>query len=359
MEFGIFLRNERHHRVAARSWEEDLAEIVLAERLGFSEAWLAEHFYGGGRPGVLSSSELLICKAAGLTKHIRLGPGIRVLPLHHPVQVATQAAVCDHLTGGRYMAGFGAGGEQGEAVAQLGLGQVDQQRAMMHEAIDLIERCFTEPEPFDYAGRFWQCRHIAINPKPLQQPLPTGLACTRTHSTLQLAAERGYMPLVNFMDGPAGLREMAEVFVQAGEAAGRRAPRSAIRVPRFVHVSDSVAKARAQVRDGFTPILDRRKRAFPWQFTHAVPPGGTVEDITFDYMADIGGIVVGDPDTVAEQLKAIYDEIGGFGTLLLIAGHDVGTPEQRVRSWRLFMQHVAPRFADLDPDRKQPVAALF
>jgi limonene 1,2-monooxygenase len=126
-----------------------------------------------------------------------------------------------------------------------------------------------------------------------------------------------------------------------------------------VHIADTVAKARAHARDGFTPILDRRKRAFPWQFTHAVPRGGSVEDITFDHMADIGGIIVGDPDTVAAQVKAIYDEIGGFGALLLIAGHDVATREQRVRSWKLFMQHVAPRLADLDPDRAKPVSALF
>jgi alkanesulfonate monooxygenase SsuD/methylene tetrahydromethanopterin reductase-like flavin-dependent oxidoreductase (luciferase family) len=257
------------------------------------------------------------------------------------------------------MAGFGAGGEQGATIEQLGLGIVDQQRAMMHEAIDIIQRCFTEQRQFDYEGQFWKLKNVAVNPKPIQHPLPAGIACTRTHSTIQLAAERGFMPLVNFMDGPAGLRELAEVFVEAGEKAGRRASRNAIRVPRFVHVAETVEKAKAQARDGFTPILDRRKHAFPWQFTHAIPEGGTIEDITFDHMVDIGGILVGDPDSVTEHLKALYDEIGGFGTLLVIAGHDVATREQRARSWRLFMQHVAPRVRDLDPDRTKPAEVLY
>jgi hypothetical protein len=50
-------------------------------------------------------------------------------------------------------------------------------------------------------------------------------------------------------------------------------------------------------------------------------------------------------------IKNLYDEIGGFGVLLLLAGKDWGTREQRERSMRLFMSDVAPRLAILDPDR--------
>jgi alkanesulfonate monooxygenase SsuD/methylene tetrahydromethanopterin reductase-like flavin-dependent oxidoreductase (luciferase family) len=67
-------------------------------------------------------------------------------------------------------------------------------------------------------------------------------------------------------------------------------------------------------------------------------------------MADVGSIFVGDSDTVYQGLKAFYDEIGGFGTLLLMIGKDAGTPRQRRRSLRLFMQEVAPRLATLNPD---------
>ena len=61
------------------------------------------------RPDQLPSADLFICKAAALTKQIRMGPGIRPLPFFHPLQVATDCAVCDHLTDGRYIAGFGVG----------------------------------------------------------------------------------------------------------------------------------------------------------------------------------------------------------------------------------------------------------
>src|SRR5436189_4130428 len=111
MEFGLLSLDERPNRVLADAWEEDLQEIVEADRLGFSEAWITEHF-GPYRSNMLPLADLFIAKIAGLTKQIRLGPGIRALPLFHPVQVATGAAVCDHLSGGRYMAVSGAGGDE-------------------------------------------------------------------------------------------------------------------------------------------------------------------------------------------------------------------------------------------------------
>ena len=347
MEFGVFSHDERHVAIAADAWDEDLREIVLADRLGFTEAWVTEHF-SATRPGIQQCADLFICKAAALTKRIRLGPGIRALPLYHPVHIATEAAVCDHLTRGRYMAGFGAGGERGNTAMNLGVGDISERHDRLYEAIDLVLRCWSEPDAFDYDGRFWQCRNVRINPRPLQVPrIPTALACSRSDSTLQFAAAKGLMPLISFFDPPAGLREMIDIYLAAGQAAGTDPQRSQVRLPRFVHVSENAKTARAEVRDSYAPLLERRKHDFGWQFRRLVPEGGTLDDVTFDYMADVGSIFVGDPDTVTEGLKRFHEETGGFGTLLLMIGKDAGTPGQRRRSLRLFMSEVAPRLARL------------
>ena len=64
---------------------------------------------------------------------------------------------------------------------------------------------------------------------------------------------------------------------------------------------------------------------------------------------------------VAERLwsqgRFIYDEVGGFGVLLLIFGKDWGTREQRGRSMERFMAEVAPRLAALDPDKPSAIRA--
>lgn len=69
-----------------------------------------------------------------------------------------------------------------------------------------------------------------------------------------------------------------------------------------------------------------------------------------EYMMDREAFFCGDPDTVYRQVKEFYDEVGGFGVLLLLAGKDWGTREQRHRSMRMFMSEVAPRLAALKPD---------
>ncbi len=137
MRFGLFSNGQRRNGVAKISYEEDLQEVILADALGIDEAWISEHgvFVSYHAPDQLPSADPFICKAAALTKRIKMGPGIRALPYFHPLQVATDAAVCDHLTDGRYMAGFGLGiGDGGGLRGKLPA----QQREMMREAIDII-----------------------------------------------------------------------------------------------------------------------------------------------------------------------------------------------------------------------------
>ena len=111
MEFGIFSKGIRHHTTAAETNEEDLQEIILADKLGFRDCYISEH-HGEppyiGRVDTIPTPELLICKAAGLTKHIRMGAAVKLLHIHHPLDIAIQAAVTEHLVGaGRFIFGFG------------------------------------------------------------------------------------------------------------------------------------------------------------------------------------------------------------------------------------------------------------
>jgi alkanesulfonate monooxygenase SsuD/methylene tetrahydromethanopterin reductase-like flavin-dependent oxidoreductase (luciferase family) len=83
---------------------------------------------------------------------------------------------------------------------------------------------------------------------------------------------------------------------------------------------------------------------------HFIPENGTRDDLTMANLMKTDDFFVGSPGTVFEGLKNFYDEVGGFGTLLIVAGRNWGTWEQRKRSWTLFMEEVAPRLAKLDSD---------
>lgn len=342
MEFGLFSNGERGNPVARTTYDEDLAELVLADELGMQEAWISEHgtLLSWEKPDNMPSADLLICKAAALTKTIRMGPGIRPLPFFHPLQVATDAAVCDHLTGGRYMAGFGLGigtgnGQRGELPGD--------RRIMMSEAIDLILKAWTSPEPFDWNGRIWQGKNWHIVPRPFTRPHPrVGIACSRSEGTLELAAQKGFLPLMSWTPSRAQIKQMLDIYMAADNAINP-VRRSRTRVSRAVYVAETDAQAYKDMESvDFGAAFGRLE--------HFIPKGGSPADISMVSLMKSGEFMGGSPETVYRGLRDFYEEVGGFGTLLLVAGRNWGTWEKRKRSWTLFMQEVAPRLAVLDAD---------
>jgi alkanesulfonate monooxygenase SsuD/methylene tetrahydromethanopterin reductase-like flavin-dependent oxidoreductase (luciferase family) len=349
MQIGLFTNGNRNNALAKTSYDEDLHEIILADRLGLSEAWISEHgtFLAFQAPDQLPSADLFICKAAALTKQIRMGPGIRPLPFFHPLQVATDCAVADHLTDGRYMAGFGCGINV-QNNKQRGTFTHDP-RIMFREAVDLILKAWEAPEPFDWNGTVWQGEGWHIIPKPMTK-FDVGIACSRSDSTLELTAEKGFLPLMSWTPTVAQIRQMIEIYMASEHKRGAPPSRSRARVGRVVYVCDSVAQAKRDLRDA------ELRHAYG-RMQHIIPPGGSNADLTFEKLIDRGFFFCGDPDTVYDHIKNLYDEVGGFGVLLLIYGKDWATREQRCRSMERFMAEVAPRLAALNPDAPQVAAA--
>jgi alkanesulfonate monooxygenase SsuD/methylene tetrahydromethanopterin reductase-like flavin-dependent oxidoreductase (luciferase family) len=320
------------------------------------EAWIAEPNHV--RSSTVTNAHMLMCKAAALTKHIRFASGIRQLPLHHPIDVVQEANMCDQVTRGRYM--FGYGGTHLVSHEQLDIRGVDigreETRAMVYESMELIMRCWSSPEPFDFAGRYWHGTNIHVLPRPYQQPHPPiAAACSGSQETLDLAARNGFIPLLGRGNDTADeIRAMGDMYVQAADAAGRPPSRREFRVTHVVYVADSEQQARDDTREGLTRLLAERD---PVYLMKHLKPGQTVQDLTFDYMADTGFFWVGTPDTVYQQISEYFEASGGFGVLLLFASIPLATPRKIARSMRRFMQEVAPRLAALDPDRVPAGAA--
>jgi len=340
MEFGIFSNGSRPNRPQGQAWAEDLYEIALGDKLGFQEAWVSEHAVAG---------EFLICKAAAMTRRIKLGPVVRSLPLYHPVQVASEANTCDQLTDGRYLMGCGVGffpTRMNERGIDPSLGH-----EMARESLDVITRCWTSPEPFDFDGRFWQGRSIKIRPDPVQRPHPPiAMACSETPETAELAGERGYWVLFGSTADPHDTHELADRFVAAAEAAGRSPRRADIRTCRFVYVADSMEQAKRELRPTMSVAIEIEKKATPHRYRRRLPPSGRIDDVTFDFLVDAGHLIVGDPETVYQRLVYYYNTVGGFGVLMFHMGRDYGTRRGRTRSMRLFMEKVAPRLRALSTD---------
>ena len=349
MQIGLFSNGQRSNPIAKDTYDEDLREVILADELGIQEAWISEHgtLLGWQAPDQMPCADLFICKAAALTKQIRMGPGIRPLPFFHPLQVATDCAVADHLTGGRYMAGFGLG--IGDGNGQRGPLPGDR-RVMMREAIDLILKAWTAPEPFDWDGEIWQGKDWLIIPKPYTKPhMDVGMACSRSEGTLQLAAEKGFYPLMSWTPTQDQLANMVDMYLSTESTAVQQPSRDRIRISRFVYVAESLEQAKKDLAayEVGMPVAQGRLDMY-------LPEGGSRDDLTMEYLIDEGLFFVGDPDSVYDQIKALYDKVGGFGVFLQTCGKDWGSWDQRERSMHLFMDEVAPRLAQLPAEAKAP-----
>ena len=109
MNFGLFMMPlHPPDRAFADAYDRDIDQIVLADRLGFREAWVGEHLTE--RWENAPAPDLLIAKALALTKNIRLGTGVTLLALHNPVYLAHRVAMLDHMARGRFQWGIGGGG---------------------------------------------------------------------------------------------------------------------------------------------------------------------------------------------------------------------------------------------------------
>jgi alkanesulfonate monooxygenase SsuD/methylene tetrahydromethanopterin reductase-like flavin-dependent oxidoreductase (luciferase family) len=346
MEYGLFSMGEHPGRRPRDAYEEDLREIVRADELGWTEVWIGEHHLNG-KVEVLPSPEMLIAKASNLTSHIRLGPGVRLLGLHYPLDVASDAATADHLTDGRYNFGFGTGAAQEFPFYGI---DYDEAHARAEESIEIILRAWSSEEPFSWDGRFWQLRDVYLWPLPLQQPhMPVARACTSPDSYYS-TGHRGFWALGSQFQPARTLVAGWAEYERGARDAGRAPTRADFHVCRLVWVDETDERARDTVR----AFQDRslaylRSLATTARALAALKPSpeASLESVTFDYLCDLGQFVVGSPDTVIRRLRQLYDEVGGFGTLLLLAGRDPAPIEQRLTMYDRFAREVAPALADL------------
>ncbi len=166
--------------------EETIAQCVLADQMGFDYIWFVEHHFLTGF-SMSPCPEVIFGALSRLTKRIRLGFGVVILPYHHPVRVAERVAMVDHLSNGRVEFGTG----RSAPYEQTGMG-IDPRdtREMWEESLRMIPKIW-EQGVFSWEGKFWKVPAREVLPKPFQRPHPPIWVAAMQPSTYQLAAEKG------------------------------------------------------------------------------------------------------------------------------------------------------------------------
>lgn len=354
MQFGIFSNGFRAHTTAAQTYEEDIYEIVLADKLGFRDAYISEH-HGEppyiNRVDTIPMPELLMCKAAGLTTQIRMGAAVRLLHIHHPLDVAIQTAATEHLLGeGRFIFGFGSGFPSPLFSEERGLSFEDRHDRLA-ESLEFILKCWTSDEIFDWDGTHWKGKGVVALPKPLSSPHMPMATATDTESVIKMSAERGYILLSAFLESAERLKPKADRYVQYAQAAGITGARKNITASRIVYVADSYEEAVEDLRASVTyEIGVQAERGFLKMLRNVFKLDVPNDERAIEVLAEAGMYMLGDPDSVAAKIREFYDASGGFGTFLMVTGKAWATREKRAQSMTRFMEEVTPQLRHLEPE---------
>jgi alkanesulfonate monooxygenase SsuD/methylene tetrahydromethanopterin reductase-like flavin-dependent oxidoreductase (luciferase family) len=336
------------------SLKEDREAFLLAEELGFSEAYVGEHVTD--RAENITSSVAFIAWIAAATRRIRLGTGTINMPNSHPATVAASIAMLDHMLDGRLILGISPGGLLSDAEL---FGNLDGNRnAMFLESINQVLQLWAGEAPYNLEGKYWNLStqktlieevgqgYVA---RPLQKPHPPIVvtAVAPFSKGVTEAAARGWDPIsANFLM-PAWVKSHWPKYVEGCQRIGRAADPANWRVAKSVFVADDASTAKAYATDPNGPYVYYYRSLFT-----KLKKSGRIElfktrreqpddEVTLESICD-RLIIHGTPDSVADRLLAFQDEVGAFGTLLY-AGKDWMDRELGRRSMILMAESVMPR----------------
>ena len=256
-----------------KDWQTCLAEdrevFLLADELGFTEAYVGEH--STDKAENITNCMMFIASLASSIKQMRLGTGTVNMPNTHPARVAADIAMLDHMLGGRFNFGISPGGLASDAEV---FGNLDADRAdMFLECINTVLKIWETEAPYNIEGKYWnvstdrtQMLDIGqgILPKPLQRPHPPIVvtAVAPFSKGVTEAAARGWDPIsANFLM-PQWVASHWPKYVEGCERAGRPADPANWRVAKSVFVADDLDTARRYATDPDSPYVFYYKQLY-------------------------------------------------------------------------------------------------
>ena len=339
--------------------QEDREAIILADKLGFHDAFLGEHLTDKAEN--VTNSFIFLATLIPETTQIKLGTGTSNLSHSHPTLIAAHAAMFDHLARGRFIFGISPGALSSDAEA-LGLGLAQEERnRIFAESIDVILAIWEREPPYDIDVPGNRCQVSTaqtsrpeigrgIMYKPLQRPRPEIIGTVvAPHSKGVIAmGERDFHPLsANFLLAqwlPSHWRN----YVEGKQRAGQVADPADWRVARTIFVADDARTARRYGREDpnspYRYYWNQLRTKMMMAKRHVIFKKHADEDdsaVTLERLLD-ELVICGTVDEVVEAILKLREEAGDFGELVY-AGMDWVDPVLARRSMVLMAEEVMPR----------------
>jgi probable F420-dependent oxidoreductase len=277
------------------SFEETLQECERAEAAGFDSIWLGEHH---NNPVLYPAPLVGLSAIASRTRSIRLGTGVLLLPLYHPVMVAEEGAMVDMISGGRLILGVGAGYAP-EEFAAFGY-SLKERGSRLEEGTFLLRRLWTE-ENVTHDGKYYRVYNATIAPRPVQQPRPPIWFGAWVEPAIKRAARLGDAWFVGPSANLAEIAACARLYKEACSATGCEGE---IALFRYVFVASSMSQAMSTAGGPFIQAFE--SMYFRWPHPVVKRPAGK---LTIERLAE-NRIILGDPVTCVQEIIRFRKELG-------------------------------------------------
>lgn len=317
----------------AKSLAEDREAFILADKLGYAEAYCGEHTTD--KAEIITSCVAFLASLAYETKNIRLGTGTINMPNSHPARIAAEVAMLDHMLEGRLNFGISPGGLMSDAEI---FGTLDKDRnAMFLESINMVLDIWAGSSPYNLKGEYWEVTTerksmLGIGQgeiiRPFQDPHPpiVGTAVAPFSKGITAMAARGWQPISGNFLLPKWAATHWPNYVEGCQSAGITPDYADWRVAKNICVADDQDTARRYARDPGSPYV-----LYYSQLLQKMRAGGRLnlfkedqnmpdDDVTLDYVLD-RLVIHGDPNSVADQILELREVTGPFQHLVY-AGHD-------------------------------------
>jgi alkanesulfonate monooxygenase SsuD/methylene tetrahydromethanopterin reductase-like flavin-dependent oxidoreductase (luciferase family) len=374
MKFGMFANLARPggHNEYDKAIEEAREQAVYCDESGIDSIWYTEHHFGHEGFELIPNPILMGADIAARTKRIRIGQAASIITFWHPLRLAEDIALLDQLSNGRVEIGIGRGLYGREA---LNLNQLsdprdqDKNRALFEESYAILVKALSN-RFFSHKGEFYEfpapglkwnhplspqtaeymnmetqeINQISIMPPPIQRPHPPISQVIDTPKSIIWSAKHNvngmfWMPTVKELKGRfelyrATASEANGVPVELGEG---------LSLVRDCYIADTMEEAR---RDAEAAVMHTYKWICHWRgLGNLLDPGEELKpgtELSYDFLHP-RNLLFGTPDYVAEKIQELKEELN-LQNLLLWTNHGSLSHEKIMKSTKLFVEEVMPRF---------------
>jgi alkanesulfonate monooxygenase SsuD/methylene tetrahydromethanopterin reductase-like flavin-dependent oxidoreductase (luciferase family) len=336
MRFGICYNVEYRkdvHKSPSHYFGQILEQVELLERVGFDSVWFSEHHCAGysfGNPAVIAAS------AAARTKRIKIGTGVSLLPLHHPILLAEQYGLLDVLCDGRLEYGIG----RGYLMHEYDWLKIPKSESheRYREAAEFIVKAWSSDGPMTFHGKHFDVDGYTYFPKPIQQPVPIYASAGSTRDSFRWAGEKGFhLGTALFLPDISQVAEDIALYRKALVDHGHDPSTREVMAITQMYCASDHAEA----------LHDGRKFTENYYRFFAALTGESQTNPMYEFFAKVdvlamnerNQLLIGDPASLVKRITNLRDSMGL--NLLLMEVAQGGAPHEKIcRALELFGKKV-------------------